>query len=201
MTPLKTLLARWFKTVIIAGFVAMLATLLIVPRLAQRWDVSIDVTLPVPVRPLTTNYEYDGYYALQATDLFSNTLAGWLRSPDFTARVYDKAGIVLKTDSLRKLEKIFTITKISGQYLTVRFSVADEKEAAKLADAIEKNIKERVSLLNDNEKRPVSFSVFVGKPLVVPYVRDKFFDALVAGLVVVVCGFNAVIIIDAFKKD
>jgi len=199
MTALVVLLGKWSKTIFFTAFLVMLATFLVVPRLPRQWDAAIDLTIPVPSRSETTNYEYDGYYALQATDLFSNTLAGWFKSPDFVVRVYAKAKVPLKKSSLRNLEKMFTVKKISGQFVTVAYRVTNEQEASDIGDALVNNIKERVDAFNNNGNHFLMFSVLVGKPMVVLSTRNPVADALVAGLIVLVFGFNAVILADAFR--
>ncbi|MDO8511880.1 MAG: hypothetical protein Q7S57_01290 [bacterium] len=201
MTPFSILIGKCVKMIIISAVLAMVATVLIIPRLSQYQDVSVDISIPVPRRPVTNNYEYDGYYALQATDLFSNTLASWFKSPDFVARIYEKANVPLLTGSIRNVEKVFTVKKVSGQFINLSFSAKNAKEANDIGESIVVNVKDRVELLNDNGNSSLIFSVLVGKPLVVLHQRDKYLDALIAGLVVLVFGFNAVIIADAFKNN
>jgi len=201
MTSFGAITRKWGKVIIVTAIFAMIATMIIVPRLPKHQSVSVDITIPVPSRPVTNNYEYDGYYALQAADLFSGTLVSWFKSPDFVARIFSKAGVPLMTKSIRNLEKVFSVRKVSGQFITVRFSVKNEKQATDLGEAISDNLKERVEQINTSGNHALVFSVLVGKPLVVLEQRDGFVDALIAGLVVLVFGFNAVIIIDAFKGE
>lgn len=201
MTPFIKIINKWGKVIIIAAVFAMVATILVIPRLPKNEVVSVDITVPLPKRAATSNYEYDGYYALQAVDLFSNTLASWFKSPDFVARIHSKAKVPLETKSIRNLEKIFVVKKVSGQLITVTFSAKDEKQANDLGEAISINLKERVEQINNNGNHSLVFSVLVGKPLVVLEQRDVFINALIAGLVVLVFGFNAVIIIDALKVN
>ena len=201
MTTFNELIRKWGKMIVVTAVLTMIATMIIVPRLPKKQSVSVDITIPVPSRSATDNYEYDGYYALQAADLFSGTIVGWFKSPDFVARIYKKANVPLVTKSIRSLEKVFLVKKVSGQFITVKFSVKDEQQANDIGKAISDNIKERVEQINTNGNRSLVFSVLVGKPLVVLDQRDGFVDAVLAGFAVLVLGFNAVIIIDALKRN
>lgn len=201
MTPFSVLIGKWGKLVFGAAIFAMLLTIVIVPKLPRHQDVSIDITIPVPARQATTNYEYDGYYALQATDLFGDTLAGWFKSPDFVAQIFSKAGLSAEINSLRNLEKFFTVKKVSGQLITVGYSVKDDKSAGKIGEAIVENVNNRVEIFNKNGNKSLFFTALVGKPLIVLYKRDKYIDALIAGVIVLVFGFNLVIIVDALKNN
>jgi hypothetical protein len=199
MTQFNEIIRKWTKTIIITAIIAMIATIIIVPRMSKEQSASVDITIPVPVRPATENYEYDGYYALQAADLFTSTLVSWFRSPDFVARIYAKANVPLVVGSMRKMEKIFLVKKVSGQFVTVSYSASNEKQAIDLGSAISDSLKERVEQMNNQGSSSLRFSVLVGKPLVVLEQRNKFIDALIVGIIVLVFGLNIVIIADALK--
>lgn len=200
MTPFPLLVAKWAKVIVLAALAAAIITLIMTPRLPQYQDVSLDLSIPVPSRTPTSSYDYDGYYALQATDLFSNTLAGWFHSPDFVTKIYSQSGVSIASTSLRNLEKVFVVKKVSGQLVNVSFTAPSFDEANKLGTSIARNIAERVALINAGGNHVLEFSVVAGKPVVVQHQRDKYAAAGIAALIVIVFGFNLIIVVDALNR-
>ncbi len=200
MTPLPKLFASWFKPVVLLSIFAMVVTAIITPRLPRGVDVSTSLTVPVPERPESGDYEYDGYYALQATDLFSNTLSGWFKSPDFVSKVFQRAELPRPAQSLRSLGKVFTVKKISGQLVEVQFHAETVEEGKKIAYAVSSVLEEQVEAFNKEGKGPLSFAVLVGEPIYIEVVRNTLVRSLVAALVVFVLAYNLVILIDGIKS-
>lgn len=197
MTRITDLLKDNYKFIAVLVVFSMVVTTLIVPRLPGGVDVSISLSVPVPERPRTQDYEFDGYYALQATDLFSETLAGWFRSPDFAAGVYEKAGIPAPENSLRTLSKIFSAKKISGQLINIEYHAQNANEGGKIAKAAANLLQERVDAFNEKGNSALSFSVVANEPLLIPVNRNVFTRALIVGVVVLVLAANFFVIKDS----
>jgi capsular polysaccharide biosynthesis protein len=200
MTSLPLLLKKWWKAILVATVLCMLFTYALVPRLPKRYDVSMDVVTSVPERAPSNEYEFDGYYAMQAVDLFSDTIAGWLKSPGFVAQVFDQAQVQRPSKQLRGLGRVFTVKKISGQLINVSFGTNSEKDAAKLAESTTRVLNNSVENFNKNGDKKIAFSAVVNNPLIAQADIDPVVSALVSGLIVLVLGFNFVIIADAFKE-
>lgn len=195
------LLKSWGRVVLGASLLAMIIAGLITPRLPVKWDAAINITMPVPSRSTSGDYEYDGYYALQATDLFSSNVAGWFKTPGFVTRVYSSAGIHKKESSLRKLEKMFVIKKISGQLLQVSFSTESEASAKNLTGSIKKEIESNVAQFNLGGNQQLKFNVLVSEPVIVKNSQNIIVNILMTGFVVLVFGINMVLIIDTFTRS
>lgn len=200
MTALPLLLKRWWKTIFIAVIFCMLFTYVLIPRLPKHYDVSMDIVTSVPERVPSKEYEFDGYYAMQAVDLFSDTIVGWFKSPGFVAQVFDRAQVQRPSKQLRGLGQVFVVKKVSGQLINVSFRTSSEKEAAKLADSATRVLNDSVENFNKSGDKKVAFSVLVNNPLIAQANIDPISSTLIAGLIVLMCGFNLVIIADAFKE-
>lgn len=198
MTPILQLLAKWLKPLILASILVAVITAIIVPRLPRGVDVSTSLTVPVPERPVSDNYEYDGYYALQSTDLFSNTLTGWFKSSNFVSSVLERAGIK-SAPSIRSLGHFFTTRKVSGQLVEVQFHAKTKQEGQKIVKAFSSVLAEQIASFNEEGNKTLSFNVIVGEPLYAEVARNAILRALVAGFVTFVVGINLVIFIDVFK--
>lgn len=178
----------------------MLFTYVLIPRLPKHYDVSMDIVTSVPERVPSKEYEFDGYYAMQAVDLFSDTIVGWFKSPGFVAQVFDRAQVQRPSKQLRGLGQVFVVKKVSGQLINVSFRTSSEKEAAKLADSATRVLNDSVENFNKSGDKKVAFSVLVNNPLIAQANIDPISSTLIAGLIVLMCGFNLVIIADAFKE-
>lgn len=201
MTPLPFLIRKWWKIIFVTTIFCMIFTYILIPRLPNRYDVSMDVVTSIPERVPSKEYEFDGYYAMQAVDLFSDTIAGWLKSPGFVAQVFDRAQVQRPSKQLRGLGQFFTVKKISGQLVNLSFRTNNEKDATKLVGSTTQILKDSVENFNKSGDKKIAFSVLVNNPLIVQANVDPVASALVAGLIALVFGFNLVIIVDAFKKE
>jgi len=199
MTSLPLLFSKWWKPILIATIFSMLFVYVLVPRLPKQYDASLDVVTSVPERVPSKEYEFDGYYAMQAVDLFSDTIAGWFKSPGFVAQVFDKAQVQRPSKQLRGLGQVFSVKKVSGQLVNVSFRTNNEKDAEKLAKSATQVLNNSVENFNKNGDKKVAFSVLISEPLIAQTNTDPITSALVTGLIVLVCGFNVVVIVDAFK--
>jgi len=200
MTSLPLLVKKWWKAILVATVLCMLFTYALVPRLPERYDVSMDIITSVPERVPSKEYEFDGYYAMQSVDLFSDTIAGWFKSPGFVAQVFDKAQVQRPSKQLRGLAQVFTVKKVSGQMVNVSFETNSEKDAVKLTESTSQILNSSVDNFNKSGDKKVAFSVITNNPLIAQANADPVISAIVAGLIVLVCGLNLVIIIDAFRE-
>jgi hypothetical protein len=199
MTPALQLLRTNSGRLLLLAAVSALCTAIVTSRLPRGVDVSLPFTIPVPGRPLSGAYEYDGYYALQATDLFAGTLAGWLTSPDLVADVYAKAGLAQPARSVRTLARVFTARKLSGQLVELRFHARTGEDAQRVAEHVTAIVHRRTEQFNKEGGTPLQFSVTSGEPLVLPVQRSVPLRALVGGLVAFVFGASALLLWDAAR--
>jgi len=77
------------------------------------FDVSLSLSVAPQEREQTQDYQYDGYYALQAADIFSDTVASFFQSPENVVEIYKKAELPLPSEDFKILKKIFTAKKIA----------------------------------------------------------------------------------------
>ncbi|MFH0828649.1 MAG: hypothetical protein V1907_00495 [Candidatus Kerfeldbacteria bacterium] len=115
----------------------------------------------------TAEYQYDGYYALQAADLFSQTVISWLQTPSVVVSIFDRAGIYVSPDSLRSLPSRFKAKKYSAQNIVVTYSTPTEEEGKKLATALSDEIASRSSTVDRNADNKAIFEVVPSKPVIV----------------------------------
>ncbi|KKW31873.1 MAG: hypothetical protein UY76_C0048G0011, partial [Candidatus Uhrbacteria bacterium GW2011_GWA2_52_8d] len=156
---------RWFFIVFL--LVATLATYIISSRAKPIYATSLSITVDRIHRQATPDYQYDGYYAIQASDLFSQTILSWFLTPSTLLEFYQRANVDPKIDSLGGLTARFRARKFSAQNIVVQFSDPDRAAAEKLAKAIGDVVKERGESLNKDAEGQGIFEVLPAVPVVV----------------------------------
>lgn len=165
----STLRLAWrYKTLLIL-------TLLIPPVLAaifalnrpDTFTTSIAFTVNRINKQATADYQFDGYYALQASDLFSETVVSWFLTPSVIVEIYDAASVDPQVTSLNALTSRFKIKKYSSQNLVVKFTESSEEISTKLGNAVISTVEAKAAELNQTADRKALFEVVGGKPVTV----------------------------------
>lgn len=112
----------------------------------------------------TAQYQYDGYYALQAADLFSQTVVSWLNTPSVLKAVFERAGIPMPK-TVSGFSSIFKTKKYSAQNIVVAFTTSTSEDAAKLAAAISDEISAKTASVNRNADNKAIFEVIASTPV------------------------------------
>jgi capsular polysaccharide biosynthesis protein len=135
----------------------------------------------------TDNYKYDGYYAVQASDIFADNVSQWLGNASLVKEIYSRAGVKNESGSLRGFTKMFKAKKLSSQYVEVRYATADSQSAVKLAHAIVDVLGERAEALRTASNEEISFKIIYNDPLTIKTSNNLLLNnilALVGGLVI-----------------
>jgi hypothetical protein len=112
------------------------------------YDTSISFSINRINRQDTAEYQYDGYYAIQASDLFSQTVMSWFMTPSVLLEMYDQAGIDPQIKSLTDLTSRFKTKKYSPQNIVVKFSERDQETATKISAAIVTVVEKKGAIAN-----------------------------------------------------
>lgn len=86
--------------------------------------------------PDSPYYEFDGYYAFQAAERFSQVVVGVLKGASASQEIYNLAQVPIKQKSISALSKTFKPEKQTERVVEVLFSAQDEAQAGKLATAL-----------------------------------------------------------------
>ncbi|MBI3572658.1 MAG: hypothetical protein HY092_00460 [Candidatus Kerfeldbacteria bacterium] len=134
-------------------------------------------------KEITTSYQYDGYYALQAADLFSQTVVSWFSTPSVLQDFYHQANLDANIDSVNSLAGRFKVRKYSAQNIVVRFNESTHDRAAKLAAGIRQVVESRASSLNQTADGKSIFSVVGSDPVIAPSQPNRWLITAVAALI------------------
>jgi capsular polysaccharide biosynthesis protein len=128
----------------------------------------------------TADYKYDGYYAVQASDVFADNISQWLSSASVASEIYTRAGVENKMISLKDFSKVFKADKLSSQYVRVRYETNDKETAVKLAHAITDVLQEKADLLSVSSTEQIGFKIIYSDPLSVEVKSDFVLNGILA---------------------
>ena len=157
---------RQFPVLLIISFMAAIVAATAAQALAPAPEVHFSYLVSLRQREEATEYRFDGYYALQATDLFATTLASWVHTPEIIAAAYQQAGLVLTDRDPRSVRAAITATKSSPQLVEITVRQPREADAQKLAAGLQAVMNEQVAAYHAQGIPALTFGVVVTTPWV-----------------------------------
>lgn len=140
---INALRQRAFVLVAVAA-IAATVTYGLVSRLPERHEVYFSYVVSLVERESGEEFRFDGYYALQATDLFAATLAKWVAAPEVVAAAYMEAGLPLPAQSGQQLTRTVRSEKSAPQLVQVTVMHNRRDGAERLAAGLRAVMAERV---------------------------------------------------------
>ncbi|MBI4426638.1 MAG: hypothetical protein HY567_03595 [Candidatus Kerfeldbacteria bacterium] len=148
----------------------------------------------------TTDYQYDGFYALQAADLFAQTVVSWLQTPSVLVEIYDRAGISSNAAPLRTLTSRFKTKKYSAQNIVVTYSTPTEEEGQRIAKALTDVLSARTAAVNRTAAGEALFEVPAAKPVVVKATPDPWLVGVLAVVIGVTLSIFLIPLVDYLAR-
>lgn len=148
------------------ALVSVLATLGLRYVQPAHFDVSQTMTISRVNVQNTQVYKFDDYYALQASDIFTRTISGWLSTPAFVVDIYNEARMQAPQD-ISALTRFITASKLSQQVLQVQFSYGNADDAQKISDALVKVVQRETDKQNALTKDTANFHIEATDPVIV----------------------------------
>ena len=176
MNPLKTIILTAAAGAVLAAAVASYA-----PPVTKA---SVSLTVIPQMRQETADYAYDGYYAIRAAELVSDTLIGWIATPSAIKEILiAESGSFNEADAMTGAGRMFRARKLSPQNVVVTFSAMDESAAARRAEAVTQVLSTRASGLAVSAEGDPLFHVAAAAPVVAKVPRSLA-AAAAAGLLI-----------------
>ncbi|MBU1148830.1 hypothetical protein KKI23_01935 [Patescibacteria group bacterium] len=138
-------------------------------------------------RQSTEYYEYDGYYAISASELFSQTLMSWFMTPSVLLEIYEEAGVDPEIKSLASFTNRFKARQYASQNIVVTFKEKNEDEATKISQSIINTVQTKSAELNQTVDQKSIFEVVGSGPVVVSQKPGYLLTgiiSLISGLIV-----------------
>lgn len=151
------------------------------------YDTSISFAVNRTSQQETPDYQFDGYYAIQAADLFSQTIVSWFSTPSVLLEMYHNAGIEPTIDSIDAFSSQFATKKYSPQNIVVRFTEATRERAVQISTSLIETAQNRARELNKTGDQEALFEIVASEPVTVekkPNIPLSTIVGLVAGCII-----------------
>lgn len=179
------------KIILVAGILlGMVAALVFTFARPVTYDASISFSINRVNRQDTAEYQYDGYYAIQASDLFSQTVMSWFMTPSVLLEIYDQAKIDPNIQSLTDLSSRFKTKKYSPQNIVVQFAERDQSTAEKISQAIIDTVEQKAAIANQTADQKALFDVQGAKPVIVQHKSVLWLNLLIGAIAGFLVGFG-----------
>lgn len=106
---------------------------LIVEGVGETYQVHYSYWVSLSGREEADDFRFDGFYAIQATELFAETLAAWLTAPETIVRAHEAAGLAVMDLNPRGLAERVSAVKKAPQMVEVTVKGKDQKKTEELA--------------------------------------------------------------------
>lgn len=169
---------RWLILLLVV--VATAATWVFASSQPTRYGSSQAFAINRINRDTTPDYQFDGYYALQAADLFSQTVVSWFSTPSVLGEVYHEANIDPAIESLNSLPSRFKVKKYSAQNIVVRVTETSQTRVTKVAAAVKLVMEQKAAQLNQNPDGKSQFTIVGSDPIIAPVRPNAWLASLVA---------------------
>jgi len=169
-----------FISIILCGLLALIFSLF----KPVIYEASVSFSVQKVNRQDTTEFQYDNYYAIQASELLGNTMVGWLESPDIIASVYSQAGLTPEPEELAALVKNIKAKQISAHLVRVKFSQSNSDRANKVAASLSKVVTSKVEEVEITPDKQNSFIVVSSEPVI----TEKKYSPASVTLIGLICG-------------
>ncbi|WKZ28871.1 MAG: hypothetical protein QY323_05075 [Patescibacteria group bacterium] len=195
---MKTHLVGFFshpvRAVLASAAAAALLFAAVAGTLPPRTNVSFAFTISQQARQETSDYSYDGYYALRASELVADTMISWLSTPSVVKEVFADAGIQRTDSEIRAISgRVFRGKKYSSQNVVVAYAASDAETAAKLYASLSRHVSERARTLVLSPEQETLFIVSASEPVIaetrIPPARAALAGAFVGAFIGLACAY------------
>lgn len=121
---------------IVSIVVVVVGVYFITVRQPESWDGSLMINIIKKAETTDTkNYQFDKFYAIQASGMFADTVVSWLSDPNLVISVYNKANIEVPNISISQLAKVFNARKVLPSSVQMQYTSANYDDIAPVLNA------------------------------------------------------------------
>ncbi len=159
----------------LVGLVAGIGYSMSQPR---GWEASTTLYIhrTNPVNLSSNVYDYDGYYAQQAAQQYTDTVVGLLKTHDLASRAAQIASDSASPESILSGVKV---KKTAPQLIALDVSRASPEEARGELIALAQAVAERSAALNDQYGRTYKVEMVTAQPLLAPTAPNTTLNSLI----------------------
>jgi capsular polysaccharide biosynthesis protein len=150
---------RAMPLLLLAALVLAASGYLLARSAGPVYEVHYSYLVSLKTRDQVPEYRFDGYYALQATDLFTATLARWTTTPEVIVAALNEGGISPVPQDAQALSRYVRSEKTAPQLVEVTVTGSSAAKAQRLAAGLQKVMEKNIASYHDAAIPAVDFSV------------------------------------------
>lgn len=161
----------------------------------DSYETSAMITVEA-TRENTNQYQYSGYYSIQSSDLFINTILGWIKSQNIVSEIYTKAGISFDSKDTKALGKKIYSQKVPPQNIVLTISNEDKENSKKIALATIDVIKEKTTQMALVANSSATFEILNSQPITTTKKPNLLLNVLIAFAIAIILSVFAIFAIE-----
>lgn len=181
--------------IIIVGATAMFSL-----NKPSQWDASVMVNVnKIGESQKEDFYQYDRYYSLSASSLFTDSLLSWLADPSFVTTVADQSAVNVKNLKLKKLSKVISAKKYPPASILITYSSVDKEKANSFINSVIDQLGKKMENLRKNDSTN-NFQLDFNRPIVVERQVSLVYNLLISLFTAIIVGLSLVFSLEYFSK-
>lgn len=186
------------RLLIVSSGVALVAYM-IVQRVGPSYEVHFSYLISLSERENVPEYRFDGYYALQATDLFAATVAQWATTPEVIVAAHEAAQLQLRSSDPRVLSRVISTAKTAPQLVEVTVQDRQSERAEKLAAGFMAVMERNIERYHDEGIPALYFRVVATEPWVGVSRLSEPVIVSAAFVFTLLFGVNGVLLVESLR--
>jgi len=161
----------------------------------NKYETSSILTIQAN-RESTDQYQYGGFYSIQASDLFANTILGWIKSPNIVAEIFKKSGVSFDDKKIKSLANKIYAKKVPPQNIMLTITDDQMNESKNIADSTISLIKEKTGQLALVANSSTNFEIISSDPITTTISPNIPFNVAIAFIVALIFSIFIIFVIE-----
>ena len=188
----------WLVLFALAGaFLAYAITL----TFSTTYESHFSYVVSLSQREESEEFQFDGFYALQATDLFAATLTSWIQTPEVIVAAHERVGLELPSNNPRALTRIVRAEKTAPQLVQVTVRGDNPTEGLVLVQGLQAVMDERVDEYHDQGIPALAFRIVAGDAWQGHTDIARGIIVIATFIAILFIGVNVVLLAETFRQE
>ena len=151
----------WLVSLVVV-LVTTIGAIVLPGYLPDSYDVSLTLDVNRVEESSDEYFTYEGFYAIQTSELFAEVVSNWFTSPNFVVDVLERAEIDTSEGNVKDFRGYFASEQLASNLVEVRWGVDSPEDGDSITESIRVEIDERLSENSEYEQ----FEVLANNPVI-----------------------------------
>lgn len=157
---------QYIGLIVVISIIGALLAYGLARQVGKQYQVHFSYIVSLSQREPSGEFRFDGYYALQATDLFSQTIAEWISTPEIVVASYKEAKLPLEETDSHTISRIIEAKKTAPQLVEITVKEASAEKAQKLTKGLQTVMNKNIEMYDAEGIPAVRFRIVSTEPWV-----------------------------------